>query len=70
MQNPQYPPQLLRLLSRLSLEDVEDALLHLYQENPSPPQKPQLRELSTREWEMLQTLLTDLLLEAVTEPLH
>jgi len=72
-----YPPQMFRLLRKLSLEDVENALLHLYQENPSlirestPLLKGKLlQSLSAEEWILLAILLQNLLLEKNESPLH
>ena len=65
-----YQQQLQRLLAKLSLEDVENALRYLYLENQPLPKRKRLRGLSTLEWGMLQILLVDLLLEKEEARLH
>ena len=69
--------RMLRLLQKLSLQELENALLHLYQESPSqilastPLLKGKsLQRLSEEEWILLAILLKDLLQEKSEAPLH
>ena len=56
------------LLQKLSLPQLEEALMCLYQD--SPPQDKLLRELKAQEWSLLQFLLNLLMYEKKSSSLH
>ena len=56
------------LLSRLSVNQLEEAMFCLHQD--LPPQDQQLQELRLQEWSLLHELLAMLLLEKRQSSLH
>ena len=57
-----------QLLEKLTLQQVEQALLSLY--NSKEPDDPQLQSLQLPEWLILVNLLNDLLAEKSVSNLH
>jgi hypothetical protein len=61
-------PQHRQLLNRLSVEQLQEALVCLHQDQS--PQDPYLQNLSSKEWSLLHDLLVMLFQEKKLSSLH